>query len=334
MRKTCLYFFCLTVLVSALNCASCTDTFASSEKKKNGNTFTLAEWNVQNLFNAKDDGDEYEEYAASSGWDENAYKARLERMKTVFSYFEADAAVLVEVENEDVVSDIIKTLGAYRYFSVCKTKGSAIAVAIISKYPIMRSRIHTVEDARSVLEAEIETQNEVVNIFAFHAKSKKGGEEETALQRIKLAETLNTLATERIKKTGRTVFLAGDFNTTPDDTSVFNDARYLTGRETGKTKTGVISISSYPGENAFYDFMLDSSYSPSAEGTYCYNGEWEHIDYILMSHSPNRVPKNADIVFQGILKNNTDEPNRYSRSLLSGVSDHLPIYLQTEYRDN
>ena len=302
--------------------------------------FTLAEWNVQNLFDAVDDGDEYAEYKSSSGWNEATYKARLERLKTVFSYFDADAVALVEVEGERVVSDLVETLQDYPYCAVAKTEGSPISVALVSRHPISRARVHTVPGARSVLEAEISVSSVPVHVFVIHAKSRLTGVDETRSSRAATARTLVEVSKKAVEA-GELVLLAGDFNTTLDDEAVFRDVRLwkdeAPGESSGAVRRGEaappLSVSSAYSREVWYSPVLDPSISFDAPGTYCYAGEWETIDHILPSYSPVWVPEDAGIVFRGILESLEGRPARWDRSLLSGVSDHLPTYLTLRSAD-
>ena len=71
---------------------------------------TVLSYNVQNLFDDVDDGLEYDEYRSSSGWDRDAYFARLSRVDEVVRLATGatlvDAIVLQEVESPRVALDL------------------------------------------------------------------------------------------------------------------------------------------------------------------------------------------------------------------------------------
>ena len=72
----------------------------------------ISTWNVQNLFNAEVDGNEYDEYKPSSGWSQNAYETRLSNVSRVLACLPSAGfhiMVLNEIENPDVVEDLIKS---------------------------------------------------------------------------------------------------------------------------------------------------------------------------------------------------------------------------------
>ena len=63
-------------------------------------------WNVEALFDGQDDGNEYAEYRAAQGWNEEKYRSRLTAIGKAFGQIEGgppDAAVFIELENEAVL---------------------------------------------------------------------------------------------------------------------------------------------------------------------------------------------------------------------------------------
>lgn len=310
----------LTILFSVTSVlSSCSFSFSDSkDKSPASDSFTVVTWNVQNMFNAVDDGNEYEEYLLCSGWNESAYKARLGNIATVFSYFSADAVVLNEVENGSVVKDIITKLNDYPYYCTAQENDGAISIAVISKYPILRSCVHSVEGTRPILEADINTSNGEVRIFAVHGKSKRDGEEASRRTRRIMGETLQQVSKPDDKTL---VILAGDFNEQISEKNIFCDVRY------GISDAPIKVAPSY-GSDYWYNPFLDPDMIISCDGSYYYNSTWSYFDNILCSYSPNWSISDAKIICKGILLTADGKPNAYNRSLLSGVSDHLPVLLR------
>lgn len=310
------------LILSLLLCVSCEFPFQSTDKNNDGGrTLTLATWNVQNIFNAVDDGNEYEEYLSDSGWDERSYKARLKNLATVFSYFSPDVVVLNEVENVDVVQDIITKLNDYPNFCLAGEPNGAISIAIISRYPIKNSCIHTVSGTRPILQADIESPNGNIRIFAVHGKSKRDSESASRQTRLSMGQTLSLIAG---RDDENLVIIAGDFNEDIDENNIFGDIRY------GITDAP-IQVSPTYSPSYWYDPFSDPEMSFSCEGTYCYNGTWSHFDHIVCSFSPDWAIEDAQIISKGILLTSDGKPNSYNRALLNGVSDHLPVTLTLTY---
>ena len=105
MEKAKAFFICILVVLSVSSCSGQAPAEGQS-------TVCVATWNVQNLFNAVLDGNEYDEYKPSSGWNESMYKRRLSNAAKVLSCLpEAGEYVIVlnEIEGPNVVDDLIKS---------------------------------------------------------------------------------------------------------------------------------------------------------------------------------------------------------------------------------
>ncbi len=300
---------------------SCTFPFSESGKNSDSSSFTVATWNVQNLFNASDDGNEYDEYRSSSGWNQASYDTRLSNLATVFSYFSADVVVLNEVENESVVCDIITKLNAFPNYCTAREKNGAISIAVISKYPISHSCIHAVTGTRPILEADLDTPNGTVRIFAVHGKSKRDGEQSSKETRLTMGETLKLVSKHN---DDNLVILAGDFNEDISENNIFCDVRY------GITDAPIKVSPSY-GSSYWYNPFADPEMSFDCDGTYYYNSTWSRLDNIVCSYSPSWSISDAEIICKGILLTADKKPNSYNRSFLCGVSDHLPVLLRFSY---
>ncbi len=128
-----------------------------------------------------------------------------------------DIIVLQEVEGPTVVHDLLYyhlSRKGYRWYAVSKAEDSPIAVAIISRHPVSDSVVHAAPGCRPFfLEATIETSRKEVVVFALHAKSRIGGDEETEGQRIALSRALSMAAK---RHEGMLTLLCGDFNENPD----------------------------------------------------------------------------------------------------------------------
>ena len=301
-------FFRVVIVVLCV----CVYISGCNESENKTNTIFLASWNVQNLFNAADDGNEYDEYSSSGGWKEKYYKMRLENAAEVLSYpslSQVDILVLNEVENESVLEDLMLTgrlkKSGFYFYAMAGEEGGAIKTAVVSKIPISHAYVHSVIGARPVLQVDFD--NTVIgklSVFAVHAKSNIDGDEENVQKRISLGAVITDLY-RRIKEDDeeRTVIVMGDFNENPEDAHVLSDF-------------------------SCWDLSWDHCEPETVNnGSYNYRGEWYRYDNIAVS-SP--VITGAGVVSDGILITSGGLPNAFNRRLLNGVSDHLPVWAKLE----
>jgi endonuclease/exonuclease/phosphatase family metal-dependent hydrolase len=158
--------------------------------------FKVASYNVQNLFDGIYNGTEYEEYIPGKhGWDRSMVQKKLNHTAEVICDIDADIIALQEVENEHVFRALRKRLErvgcGYRYGVITHKQGAPIQVAVLSRFPIMRSRELQVSYAprvRNILEVEVRVRGVSLTLFANHWKSK--GRRGVESKRIAYAQTL------------------------------------------------------------------------------------------------------------------------------------------------
>ena len=91
------------------------DTFYTAQKKE---SLKIVNWNLQTFFDAKFDGNEYDEYKSSkSGWNLTKYEERLNRLATAIKELDADVFVMEELEKEAQLQDIANQLSGTFNFS-------------------------------------------------------------------------------------------------------------------------------------------------------------------------------------------------------------------------
>lgn len=283
MKHRISFFLCLCIVLCLS--VSCQEAEAGAAEE---NSLIIAAWNVQNLFNANDDGTEYEEYLSSSGWKQTYYKARLSALSEVLSYqplARAGVFVLNEVENRDVVFDIlnlssIKNKG-FKYYAVAGEKGGAISTAVISKTPIYSVRVHDFVACRPILQVEIHLMEKQIFLLAVHGKSKLGDAESGKMLRYELALALNDIADELfVENPGCAVVIAGDFNEASEDVNMMADVRLSSNRFTDCP----LKVAGNEDPFNWYSIWLDGNVVFDAQGSYFYDGKWECIDNILVKN--------------------------------------------------
>jgi endonuclease/exonuclease/phosphatase family metal-dependent hydrolase len=208
-----------------------------------GRAITIVSYNVQNLFDAVEDGHEFAEFRASAGWNDAATERKLAAIADAVLSADPDGPELLalqEVENEAVVAALssryLDGLG-YRHAVVAPDPSLAVAlsntrVAVLSKLPVRRVGLLQVvpefdpfrpererergthPPLRAILEVEIALDaGRSLYLFNNHWKSKRGGARETETYRRAAAEVLRRrVATLMAADAAVDVVIAGDLN--------------------------------------------------------------------------------------------------------------------------
>ena len=178
---------------------------------------SLLSYNVQNLFDDRDDGTEYDAFRASSGWDRERYYGRLERTEAAIRLAAGalpggrlpDVLVLQELESARVAADLARDfLRRYRHIAAGPAGTTTTQVVILSRHRPALLRAHgalvvrdvpdtsarglaassftTVWRGRDTVEVRLSSPDLV--LLAAHWKSQSGGEAPTEyLRRLEAA---------------------------------------------------------------------------------------------------------------------------------------------------
>ena len=295
MRKTIFLFVILTLCCTCLcSCSGC--------ETEDRTGFTIASWNVQNLFDAVNDGTEYSEYKRSSGWTDADYRARLATSAQVLNSGNlrgAEIIVLNEVENARVTEDLMGRLDGrnFLWYAAASEEGGAISLAIISSIPMISVTTHSVPGARPVIAAHFNICSTDVFVLAVHAKSNLGDDSEVVQFRSLLGRAVEDII-QMIREDypSALIVLAGDFNEDP--------------------WTGNV-VRNMDNWRCFWD--------DSDLGSYLYDEVWHCYDNILLSAD---FLEGWGVVTEGLVTNTDGRPNRWDPETRSGVSDHLPIWVK------
>lgn len=189
-------------------------------------TIILASYNVENLFDMVDNGDEYPEYKPNhNNWTNNTYHIKLDNIAGVLAAINADIAVLVEVENENAVHDLCEACARkncrYPYYALGgAARGSSVMPVVISKFPVLKETGFGISGNapsynRNMLRADVYLGRDTLTIFACHWPSKLHKES----TRLENARMLATRIAELPK--GKDFVVAGDFNEDWDECETF-----------------------------------------------------------------------------------------------------------------
>ena len=324
---TILLFICSLPLLLSFSCQANPDSSSGTSDT----TICVATWNVQNLFDEVENGTEYDEYKASSGWNKDAYNTRLSNAAQVLDYLPKASQYLIvlnEVENANVVEGLLsqKKLKAkgLAWYAFSNLENASMGSAIISSIPIVDAKVHNTDNGlRPVLEVEFNVNSEKLYLLCVHFKSNLGGETETAPKRLKAAQTVAQISTQLKKNSpGCLILVCGDFNEECWDN---NCMTRLTSRTASLKVSGTFS------NGVWYCPWLDTTQNLWPSGSYYYNDRWKCYDNILVSQEGKDGTgleySKTGVIFQGLIRTSDDKPNAWQRQLLKGVSDHLPVWV-------
>ncbi len=316
----------------------------SCEIEGDPKTFSVLSYNVQNLFDARFDGDEYPEYQDPEVWNERSYRMRLSTLSKVLANDRIaypDVIILQEVEGPAVVEDLLsRYLGrrGYCWYATAKGSDAAISVAVISRHPIASTAVHGSEGIRPVLEAVIATEAGDICLFALHAKSQIG---DGAAQRLSLAKVVGRASAE---KAGSAVLLCGDFNENP--TSIWEasssqpaladmshpDAQFH--HRAGSL--GLVGDSTNLAPLLYYSPYLDPRWKGGVPGSCNWDGVWHRYDQILAGGAlfDGRGWEYESFSIQNLpsLCSSDGRPYGWNMRTLQGVSDHFPVLMTLKRR--
>ena len=101
MYLGCRFVFSVFTAVFLIFCGSCSFTEPKTETLSADSSIVLMTWNAHNLFDGKDDGDEYDEFKESAGWSTEKYLGRVNSISAAIGSIEPkpDLIILQEIES-------------------------------------------------------------------------------------------------------------------------------------------------------------------------------------------------------------------------------------------
>jgi endonuclease/exonuclease/phosphatase family metal-dependent hydrolase len=173
--------------------------------------FTVASYNVENLFDLKYSGTEYKEYIphTKANWNQHTYQIKLNHTIKAIQTINADILALQEIESQEVFDALKKALPQYTYSHFVKNIKAPIGLGLLSRFPITQQKAIQVPNAkvnRPIQEVTVQIQNNTLVLLNNHWPSKRQAES----TRITYAFALK----ERIKQfePHEDYVLLGDFN--------------------------------------------------------------------------------------------------------------------------
>lgn len=290
------------------------------------NSLTIMSWNVQNLFDGVDNGQEYDDYSVKDGlWSDKLYKLRLRNIVKIIELNSPDIIGFQEIEGTVVLQDIINMIPEYKYHVSTEEPG-AIQLGILSRYPIIKTGLITPYSDRSRLRSLQEISFDIngleLIIINNHWKSKRGAFSEDLRLKSSLA-----LKKRLLELSDKEVVVLGDLNENYNEYQKvyksFDTALMYRARGSGLTITeGHIE------SDELYTVWPGSVVA----GSYKYKGEWESIDHFLLNKKlmdkDNFYFSEFFVDNRDLLLNNKGDVKKWNKDFKNGYSDHLPIILK------
>ena len=211
------------------------------------NKYTIAFYNIENLFDTKDDehtNDDAFLPDADKRWTYKRYNKKLRKLGLVISQIgekdvDSPPAIvgLAEVENRQVIQDLIdsKYLKFYNYGIVHFDSSDERGIDVALIYDNETFRVTHSEPFAVYLEKEDGTRDftrdvllvtgwlkdEQIHIIVNHWSSRRLGEKETEHKRLAAAKTVNKIIDHlKIDYEEPKIIVMGDFNDNPDNNSI------------------------------------------------------------------------------------------------------------------
>ncbi len=316
-----------------------------------GTDLTFCFWNVENLFDDKDDKRNAvdEEYDNPFALNKDLRDLKYEHLATAFLKMNGgkgpDVIACVEIESVRAAELLTAAMNAkitddkLKYRSTAMKNldaGRHIAPCVISRYPL--SRISTRMHGRflRVLETHLIVNNHDLTILAAHWTSKIRKDDGTDGEsgRRNYANTLAGVYSGILKKKpDADILVCGDFNDTPDSDPVVKSLRAIGDRD-------AVRKSASTGNPLLLDLMAGKD--PAKYGTLWYNGKPLIYDHICVSSGLldevgwTCAPASLQTITSGLIRPGAGrrqpwrfaDPDTRMKPEERGYSDHFPVVVK------
>ena len=317
-----------------------------------GAELKIASYYVDNLFDLRYSGHEYEQYVPNTSWRWNSdtYRIKLKNIAKIIVDMDPDIIALQEIESLQALKDLraqIQRDGLYLpYYAIASAKDTTVKVALLSKHPLRTQELRVTASYkyRNILETKVQLGNEKLYIFVNHWKAKSGPESRRIVSAKVLKQRLNTLGDVNY-------ILLGDFNSDYRENETFvkkrklNDTNGMTGinhilkttnHNEAVTLKELRSCKSCA-FNLWYELPSESRWS------YKYRGRGEGLDSMIISPS---LANGKGLEYKERSFKKFDAPYLFKKGKIyrwqrsrnypkhhtgKGYSDHLPIYAKFVY---
>lgn len=317
---------------------------ACSAKSKSADTIYVAQWNIENLFDANDNPEKDDaEFLPESPkfWTEGKVEVKLNNLAKVINYMNdgrgPDIISFEELENFNMLKRLAYKLKDRDYIPAHRespdNRGIDVGLLYDRKifeieniYPV-HVTLPNRNPTRDILFVSLthKKTGEVINVYVNHWPSRRGGKEKSVVNRIEAAQTLRASVDSLLEKNPKAnIIILGDFNDEPTDFSI---TRFLKAKD-------FECESKSQGKD-----LLNLAYkkSENQEGSYLFGSQWDMIDQIIISSSLNdgknldyicesfEVVKPSFMVIQEGNRKGGALPTYMGNKYVGGFSDHFPV---------
>lgn len=302
-------------------------------------TFTAAWWNVENLFDTRDDPHTNDDEFTPQGdfhWTQRKMWSKMEGIyKTLTMMDLPDVVGLAEVENKYVLRSLCQgtplSRVGYRYVHYDSPDRRGIDVALLyraDRFTVTASHPVNVSDSaegyftRDLLVVEgVTREGDTVCLVLCHWPSKRGGEE-AETHRMEIANRVRSLMNELHEKHPLAAIIAmGDMNSTVDERPVSEAMGF-----------GSDTINSEGIRNLTLKM-------PHDWGSHKFQGVWDYIDQVFFFPGEGWMVGELKLIrYDHLLVEESNgkgvRPKRTNRgpAYEGGISDHLPLLLRLKRR--
>jgi len=307
-----------------------------------GKSFYVASWNIENLFDTKDDPNINDEEFLPEGsrqWTIDRFETKISNLAKVINHMNdgcgPDIIAFQEVENLNVLKWLVYRFKHRDYIIAHRDSPDerGIDVALfydrkvfdIEELDTLRVEIPTGTPTRYILHVALRHKNEksIIHLFVNHWPSRRGGEVKSEPNRIAAARVLKNLVDKILSEDKSSkIILLGDFNDEPDNKSI---------QET----LGASEFNCSESNNN----LLNLAYTKASrnEGSYLFGSTWNMIDQIIISGSlfdkkgidylcdSYEVIKPDFMVIKEGERQGGPLPTYSGSRYLGGYSDHFPV---------
>ena len=323
-----------------------------SFSQKNTEHISILFYNVENLFDTKNDPQTDDDEFTPTGdrhWTYKRLNSKLLNISKVIlsasGWKMPTVVALCEIENRDVLERLIlytplkshpykiihKESPDHRGIDVAFMYNSEQFIPITYKHFSLKNRDGSVKRTREILYVlGVINDIDTIHFFVNHWPSRYSGVLETKSLR-NAAATLLRQQVDNLLELNHTpkIIILGDFNDNPTDESL---SKILNAKE----------LNNYPIDSSLYN--LSYNWANDNFGTLKYQLRWSVFDQIIISGTLLNAtsglvakPENATIISHSFLYEKDEKygglkPKRtyYGYSYQGGFSDHLPVLLQLE----
>ena len=136
----------------------------------------IGTYNVENLFDDREQGREYREYIPhnSHGWDAAMAAKKLSNTAYAITQMDVDILGIQEIENEPLLAKLAQKTN-YPYYAFAAFRGAPSGVGLLSRYPIKSSKQinHPHERVRPSLHVKLDVDGDELDIIVVHWPSLK-----------------------------------------------------------------------------------------------------------------------------------------------------------------